>query len=150
MAENRTNREQEVRAKETRPETWKPASILPTPRPDDQYVYRWIRVSTMGNADNKNVSAKFREGWEPVRAEDFPELKGIVSDRNSEFEGNVEIGGLLLCRNSHERVKARRAYYGEMNRRQVESVEQNYLRENNPKMPVFADNKSRTTFGNGN
>lgn len=147
----RTKREQETRATEERPVSWKPPSLLPTPPEDEQYAYRWIRVASMGHSDNKNVSAKQREGWEPVRAQDYPEFsKGIVSDRKSEFEGNIEIGGLLLCRNSHENVKARRDYYGNLNRRQMESVEQNYLRENNPKMPVFSENKSRTTFGSGN
>lgn len=147
----RTKREQEERVADERQTSWRPASLLPTPPDaDGQYVYRWIRVSSMGNSDNKNTSAKFREGWVPVRAEDFPEFEGIVSDRNSEFKGNIEIGGLLLCRNSHENVKARREYYGNLNRRQIESVENNYLRESNPKMPMFSDQKSRTTFGTGN
>jgi len=147
----RTKREQETRSLEERVQSWKPSQLLPVPDDTEgDYVYRWIRVSSMGNADNKNVSSKFREGWEPVRAEDFPEFKGIVSDRNSEFKGNVEIGGLLLCRNSKERVKARRDHYGELNRRQVESVEQNFFRDNNPNMKKFSENKSRTTFGNGN
>lgn len=147
---DRTKREHETREVEKREETWRPANLLPTPDPDEQWVYRWIRVSSLGQADNKNASAKMREGWEPVRKEDFPEFNRIVSDRNSEFAGNIEIGGLLLCRNSKEKMDQRRKYYQDLNRRQMESVENNYLRESNPKMPVFSEQKSRTTFGNGN
>jgi hypothetical protein len=48
----------------------------------------------MGTADPSNTSAKLREGWEPVKAEDHPELMHM-SDPNSRFKGNIEIGGLL-------------------------------------------------------
>jgi hypothetical protein len=51
----------------------------------------------MGTADPSNTSAKFREGWEPVKAEDHPELMHHA-DPTSKFKGNIEIGGLLLCK----------------------------------------------------
>ena len=98
MAEERTKREAESRTAEERPsDSWLPASILPNPDPVDGWVFRWIRTSTLGKADNTNVSQKFREGWVPVKAEDHPELE-VMSDIDSRFEGNIEIGGLLLCK----------------------------------------------------
>jgi hypothetical protein len=69
--------------------------MLPDPEPRDGVEYRWVRTSIMGDADNKNVSSKFRNGWTPVKAEDHPELQ-VIPDHDSRFEGNVEVGGLLL------------------------------------------------------
>jgi hypothetical protein len=36
-----------------------------------------------------------REGWNHVKAEDYPEL-AVQSDVGSRFAGNIEVGGLLL------------------------------------------------------
>ena len=104
MAEQRTPREKESRTAEERPsDSWVPASILPNPKPVDGWVFRWIRTSTLGKADNTNVSQKFREGWIPVKAEDHPELE-VMSDIDSRFSGNLEIGGLLLCKAPKDNV----------------------------------------------
>ena len=69
MAEERINRDAESREVETRPsDSWLPASVLPTPAPQDGWVFRYIRTSTLGHADNTNVSQAFREGWVHVKA----------------------------------------------------------------------------------
>ena len=60
MAEQRTKRDAESREVETRPsDSWLPASVLPTPAPQDGWVFRYIRTSTLGHADNTNVSKRF-------------------------------------------------------------------------------------------
>jgi hypothetical protein len=122
--------------------------LLPTPLPQPGYVFRWVRVAMIGQSDTKNVSARIREGWEPVRSEDHPELQ-VMSDRDSRFPGCIEIGGLLLCKTAEENVTARRKYYEKRAAEQMVSVDNNYLRENNPLMPLFKERKTRTTFGSG-
>jgi len=87
----------------------------------------------MGNTDPTNVSARFREGWEPVKAEDHPELM------LAQTSGNVEIGGLALCKMPSEMVDQRNSYYQQINRDQMESVEQSYMRENDRRMPKFSE-----------
>ena len=83
MAEaSRTAREKETREAEKRETTWTPSALLPSPLPQPGYTFRWIRTSSFGVADNKNVSARIREGWEPVKASEHPELQ-IMSDRDS-------------------------------------------------------------------
>ena len=87
MADERAPREPrdlESRENETRATPWEPANLLPDPEPQDGWSFRWIRTSMIGSSDNTNVSKKFREGWEPVRAEDHPELQ-IMSDHKSEW-----------------------------------------------------------------
>ena len=154
MSDERAPREPrtlENRENEKREQSWEPASILPDPDPQDGGVFRWIRTSMVGNADNTNVSKRFREGWEPVRAEDHPELQ-IMSDHKSEWgaKGGIEVGGLLLCKAPQETVDQRRAYYKQHAESQMQAVDNNYMRENDPRMPVLApDRKTRVAFGGG-
>jgi hypothetical protein len=70
----RTPRGSEDREIVQRPESWENPSNLPSPNPQEGWVFRWIRTSLLGNTDNPNVSKKFREGWIPCKAEDHPEL----------------------------------------------------------------------------
>jgi hypothetical protein len=138
---NRDSRTLETRETSERKVTWKRANALPDPDPQEGVEFRWIRTSTLGQSDNTNVSAKFREGWEPVRLEDHPELK-IMPDVDSKFKGNVEVGGLLLCRNSKENMDARREFHRNATASQMAAVDNNYMRESDPRMPVLRPEKS--------
>jgi hypothetical protein len=148
--DERTDRSHDTREDFVREDdSWVPSSVLPTPDPQDGWIFRWIRTSVLGQADNTNVSKKFREGWIPVKADDHPELK-IMPDINSQFNGNLEVGGLLLCKAPAEKMRARTKHFEEVARRQMESVDSNYMRENDPRMPLLRPEKStRTTFGKG-
>jgi len=149
MSENRTRRDNETRDKQTRKRSWAPSELLPSPTAEDGYEYRWIRVSTQGQSDPTNVSSKLREGWEPVRAEDHPEIT-MVSVENDRFKDNVVMGGLMLCKAPAEMVDERNAYYNSQTESQMKSVDNNLMRENDPRMPLFNDRKSKVTFGQGN
>lgn len=147
MAENRTPRELVTREKTARA-VYVPPSTLPDPTPEPGYVYRWIATHMLGQADPTNVSRKLREGWEPVKAEDHPELMLAGNAKT----GNVEIGGLMLCKMLAEKAAARNQYYANQAQQQLDSVDNHYMRNNDPRMPLFADRKtsvSRGGFGNG-
>ena len=148
MADERTPRSHDSRAEDVREsnDSWIPSEILPTPDPQDGWVFRWVRTSAMGQSDNTNVSQKFRDGWSPVRAEDHPELK-VMSDVDSRFKGNVEVGGLLLCKIPEEEISKRAKYYRDMAQNQMDAVDNSFLREENPVMPLIKDRSSRTTYG---
>jgi len=150
MAEStRIPREFDSRAKAERPKKWLPPTMLPDPNPEPGYAFRWIRVSTLGTNDPGNISSKLREGWEPVKAEDHPELR-VMSDINSQFKGNIEVGGLLLCKAPTEKMKQREQHFAQIANQQMEGVDRNFLRENDPRMPLLnPERSSRTTFGRG-
>ena len=148
MVETRLARELESRTQTERPKSWQPASALPEPDKQPGYAYRWIRVSNLNVADPSNVSAKLREGWEPVKSEEQPKFHMMV-DPNSRFKNNIEVGGLLLCKIPEEFMVQRSEYYAKKNRDQIESVDNNFMRENNPKMPLFSERKSSSSFGKG-
>ncbi len=148
MAENRIDRELQAREKTVRKKSWQRPETLPSPTPEDGYSYRWIRVSTQGNTDATNVSSKMPEGWEPVKAADHPEIT-LVTIENERFADNVVIGGLLLCKAPVELVGERNEYYDAQTKSQMNAVDNNFMRENDPRMPLFNERKSKVTFGNG-
>jgi len=148
MAENRLARELESRDSAQRKQNWTPPQTLPTPNPQPGYVFRWIRTSMMGQADPTNTSAKLREGWEPVKAEDHPEMM-LQADPNSKFKGNIEIGGLLLCKAPEDLMKQREDYYTKQAQSQIQSVDNNFMRLNDERMPLFNERRSTTSFGKG-
>ena len=147
MAEARAPRDTETRDSEVRETPWKPAPLLPEPDPRPGLDHRWARASSRGVADNINVSQAFRDGWEPVLASDYPELQ-IISDRDSQYPDNVLVGGLLLCARPTEigeqfRELAERESHGQM-----EALDKNYFREQDPRMPLTkSERKTRVTFG---
>ena len=148
MAENRIKREEVTREKTARKAAWTRPEVLPSPNPEPGYVFRWIRVSTQGNVDATNVSSKLREGWEPVKASDHPEIT-LVSSENEKFKDNLIIGGLMLCKAPIEMVDERNTYYKDQSSAQMQSVDNSLMRENDPRMPLFNDRRSKVTFGNG-
>ena len=149
MATNRLDREVDNREFSERPKQWMPAELLPEPDKQAGYAYRWVRTSTLNTADPRNLSAKLREGWEPVALEEQPKFQLLV-DPNSRFKDNIEIGGLLLCKTPVEFVEQRNAYYAKQSQSQTEAVDNNLMRQSDPRMPLFKENKSSTSFGKGN
>ena len=148
MSNNKLTRELETRAVTERPKQWMPAELLPEPDIEAGFKYRWIRVATLNQADPRNLSSKLREGWEPVRIEEQPKFK-LLADPNSRFKDNIEIGGLLLCKTPVEFVEQRNAHYQQLTESQTNAVDNSLMRENDPRMPLFNERKSTTTFGKG-
>ena len=148
MANNHIDREQTTREKTTRKRAWQRPEVIPSPTPEPGYEFHWVRVSTLGRIDATNVSSKLREGWEPVRAEDHPEIT-MVTVEQEKFKNNIVIGGLMLCKAPKELVEDRNDYFDKQSRAQIISVDNNLMRENDPRMPLFNDRKTKVTFGDG-
>ena len=144
---DRTPRELQTREKTERKKTWQRSSALPTPEPKDGLHYRWIRTSLLGQTDNPNVSARFREGYEPVRAAEHPEMQ-LLPDLDSRFPDNIEIGGLMLCAIDKDIVDDRERKLREDSQKQMDAVDNSYLRQSDPRMPVLRpERNTRTSFG---
>ena len=144
----RVPRSVEKREVNERPKSWAPPTLLPDPKPEAGYVFRWIRLSTLNNADPTNISSKLREGWEPVRADSQPEMR-LYGNQGGRFPDGIEIGGLLLCKAPSEFMDQREAYYQKQAEAQMNSVDNNYMRDSDPRMPLFNDRKTKVTFGKG-
>jgi hypothetical protein len=148
MAENRKPRDLEDRIQAERPKQWQQAELLPEPDKDPDYAYRWIRVANLNAADPRNLSAKLREGWEPVALEEQPKFR-LLADPNSRYKDNIEIGGLLLCKTPIEFVAQRSAHFAKQTQAQTDAVDNSLMRQSDPRMPLFNERKSSTSFGKG-
>ena len=145
----RTPREQETRERAARPAIWKPPTTLPDPHPRPGLVHRWVRVSTLGTPDPGNVSASLQEGWEPVKAADYPELE-FRPDRDSRYPDCVEIGGLLLCAAPVALMKQRAEHYALMTQRQMRAVNDQLDRDGvagDPRIRRIGSHETTVSFG---
>jgi hypothetical protein len=131
-----------------RPKQWMPPKLLPDPTPEEGYAYRWIRIASLGKDDPTNYSSKLAEGWEPVKASDHPEIR-LFNAAGAKFPDSVEVGGLLLCKTPVEFTEQRDAYYRQQAEAQMQSVDNTFMRENDPRMPMFKERKSTVSFGKG-
>ena len=148
MAENRLTRELETRAVQERPKQWMLPEMLPEPDKQAGYNYRWIRVSTLNAADPRNLSAKLREGWEPVGIEEQPKFR-LLADPNSRYRDNIEIGGLLLCKTPSDFVDQRNQHFAKQTQAQTDAVDNSFMRQSDARMPLFQERKSSSSFGKG-
>jgi len=148
MASNKLTRELETREFSERPKQWMPPELLPEPDKQAGYAYRWIRTSTLNQADPRNLSAKMREGWVPVMLEEQPKFQLLV-DPNSRFKDNIEIAGLLLCKTPEEFVAQRNSHYQKQAENQMDAVDSSFMRQSDPRAPLFSERKSTTSFGKG-
>ena len=147
MTENtRTPRATQTREKESRRKPWAPPSHLDAPPAPDGYVHRWIRIAMRGEEDKTNVFSKLREGWEPVRADEYPDYQAPVID-DGKYAGVIGQGGLMLCRLPVETARERSEYYGLLTREQMQSVDQDLMKEQHPSMPIHQSRQSRVSFG---
>jgi hypothetical protein len=147
-AQNRLGRELENRATTNRQMAWRLPETLPSPDPRPDVTHRWVRTSMMGATDAANISSKLREGYEPVKAEDYPELM-MHATTEGRFKGNIEVGGLILCSIPTEFLRQREKYYADQNKAQMESVDNNFMRDNDPRMSKFSEKSTKVSFGSG-
>ena len=143
---DRKPRESATRETETRRKPWAPPSRLDAPEPPAGYVHRWIRTAMRGEDDKMNVNTKLREGWEPVRKDEYPNYEAPTIDEGR-YEGVIGQGGLMLCRIPVETAQERSAYYGLRTREQMVAVDQDLMKEQHPSMPISNNRQSRVSFG---
>jgi|TARA_A100001391_G_scaffold205422_1_gene206082 hypothetical protein len=143
----RISRESQTRQKEERPTEWKPPSTLEAPEPPVGYKHRWIRESVLEYDDRNNVHKRRREGYELVKAEEYPEFDAPVIDEGKNA-GVIGVGGLVLARIPEEIAEQRNKHYQNVAQNQMEAVDRDWMRENNPNMPKLAPQRSTSvTFG---
>jgi|TARA_B110000211_G_scaffold36457_1_gene36740 hypothetical protein len=143
---DRKPRESATRETETRRKPWAPPSRLAAPEAPAGYVHRWIRTAMRGEDDKMNVNTKLREGWEPVRKDEYPDYEAPTIDEGR-FEGVIGQGGLMLCRIPVETAQERSAYYGTRTREQMVAVDQDLMKDQHPSMPITNNRQSRVSFG---
>ena len=141
-------RSTESRNQTQRPQQWAPPELLPEPDKQPGYKYRWIRVTLGGQSDARNISTKIREGWEPVKVEEQPQYSLLVNGEGR-WKDCVQVGDVLLCKTPEEMAEQRNNHYLKQSEQQIKAVDNNLMRQNDPRMPLFKESSSSTTKGGG-
>ncbi|CAB4122710.1 hypothetical protein UFOVP28_33 [uncultured Caudovirales phage] len=134
-------RSEEERSQETRAKAWRPADQLPMPEEVAGWKYRWVRISTLGDGDTRNVSSARREGWEFVDATDMPDFAAMCDPSSS---GHIEFGGLALAKMPVEMWTSMRDYYQQKSDQQVEGVNNQLFDMEDKRMPIYRDHQTTT------
>jgi hypothetical protein len=142
----KTSRASSTREKEKKKTTWTPPNSLDAPPAPHGFRHRWIRTEVLGFDDTKNVAGKLREGWELVRADEYPGTEYPVMTEGK-YAGVIGVGGLVLARISEEIAQSREAYFKRQNMDRDEAVSNDLLKEQHPSMPINQDRQTRVTFG---
>ena len=144
--DKRTSRASQTREKQSKPKVWSPPSSLDAPPAPTGFRHRWVRAESLGFNDTKNVSGRIRQGYELVRADEYPDSDyPIVED--GKYAGVIGVGGLVLTRVPEEIAKQRQDYYAKQGMEQVQALDNDLMKEQHQSMPINIDRQSRVTFG---
>ena len=141
---DRTPRAKKTREKKAMRKPWAPPSMLDAPEAPPGYQFRWIREATRGIDDKSNMSKRIREGYEPVRAEDYPDFVAPTIDSGSNV-GIIGVGGLILAKVPVETASERNAYFKDQADSAMQGVDQNFMRESDARMPIKDSDIQRTS-----
>ena len=142
----KTSRASQTRVKEELKKVWTPPNSLDAPPAPTGYRHHWIRESILGQLDTKNVASSLREGFELVRADEYPESK-YPEMTEGRYAGIIAVGGLLLARIPEEIAIQIDAYYKKQNEAKEEAVDNNLMKEQHPSMRFSKESNTRVTFG---
>ena len=145
---DRTARASETRVKAERKKSWVRPSDLDAPPAPPGYQHRWIRKEAGGQDDSKNVAGKLREGYELVRAEEYPDFV-VPSIQNGIHAGVIGVGDVMLARIPEEIAEERRAYYNQRTSDQLQAVDNDLMKSNahSTMKVVKPERQSRISFG---
>ena len=144
---SRQTRTEVTRGKEARRTPWKPPSTLDAPPAPEGFKHRWIRTSVMGFDDVKNLSARIREGFDLVRADEYPDFEAPTI-QDGKHAGVIGVGGLVLARFPLESLQERQDWFKQKTSDQMDAVDNDMMREQHPSMPILKpERQSRVTFG---
>ena len=142
----KTSRASQTRAKAESKKVWTPPNSLDAPPAPTGYRHQWIRAEVLGQQDTKNVAASLREGWELVRADEYPDAS-YPQLKDGKYAGVIGVGGLVLARIPEEVAKAREDYFAKQTKDRDDAVNNDLMKEQHSSMPINAERQSRVTFG---
>ena len=144
----RTSRAKATRENTSKRKPWSPPSRLEAPPAPEGFKHRWLRAEVRGFEDRQNISARLREGYELVRADEYPDFEAPIID-SGRFEGVFGVGGLVLARIPLETVEERTDYFRQKSSDLMDAVAHDMMRENSHSSMTISkpDRQSRVTFG---
>ena len=141
-----TSRASQTRSKKEKPKVWSPPNSLDAPPAPKGFRHQWIRAESMGYQDTKNVAASLREGYELVRADEYPD-QDYPQMSEGKYAGVIGVGGLLLARIPEEIALQIDEYYKQRTRDKEEAINNDLMKERQAGMKFNSESSSSVTFG---
>ena len=141
-----TSRASQTRSKSEKPKVWSPPNSLDAPPAPKGFRHQWIRAESMGYQDTKNVAASLREGYELVRADEYPD-QDYPQMSEGKYAGVIGVGGLLLARIPEEIALQIDEYYKQRTRDKEEAINNDLMKERQAGMKFGNESTSSVTFG---
>ena len=141
-----TSRASQTRSKAEAKKIWTPPNSLDAPPAPKGFRHQWIRAETMGYQDTKNVAASLREGYELVRADEYPD-QDYPQMSEGKYAGVIGVGGLLLARIPEEIALQIDEYYKQRTRDKEEAINNDLMKERQAGMKFNSESSSSVTFG---
>jgi len=142
----KTSRASQTRSKTESKKVWTPPTSLDAPPAPKGYRHQWIRAEILGHQDTSNIARNLREGYELVRADEYPD-QDFPSMNEGRYAGMIGVGGLLLARIPEEIALQIDEYYAKQTQNKEEAVNNNLLKEQHPSMRFSKEADTRVTFG---
>ena len=142
----KTSRASQIRSKTESKKVWTPPTSLDAPPAPKGYRHQWIRAEILGHQDTSNIARNLREGYELVRADEYPD-QDFPSMNEGRYAGMIGVGGLLLARIPEEIALQIDEYYKKQTQNKEEAVNNNLLKEQHPSMRFSKEADTRVTFG---
>ncbi len=142
----KTSRASQTRVKEQKKTTWTPPSNLDAPPAPAGFRHRWLRAELLGQDDSRNIASRLREGFEFVRADEYPE-QNFPTAKEGKYAGVIGVGGLVLARIPEEIARQREDYFKKQTKDRDDAVKNDVLKEQHPSMPINSERQTRVTFG---
>ena len=142
----KTSRASQTRSKTESKKVWTPPTSLDAPPAPKGFRHQWIRAEILGHQDTSNIARNLREGYELVRADEYPE-QDFPSMNEGRYAGMIGVGGLLLARIPEEIALQIDEYYAKQTQNKEEAVNNNLLKEQHPSMRFSKEADTRVTFG---
>ena len=142
----KTSRASQTRTKAEAKKVWTPPNSLDAPPAPKGFRHQWIRAESMGYQDTKNVAASLREGYELVRADEYPD-QDYPQMSEGKYAGVIGVGGLLLARIPEEIALQIDEYYKQRTRDKEEAINNDLMKERQAGMKFNSESSSSVTFG---
>ena len=142
----KTSRASQTREKTSHKKVWTPPNSLDAPPAPKGFRHQWIRAESMGYQDTKNVAASLREGYELVRADEYPD-QDYPQMSEGKYAGVIGVGGLLLARIPEEIALQIDEYYKQRTRDKEEAINNDLMKERQAGMKFNSESSSSVTFG---
>ncbi len=142
----KTSRASQTRAKTEAKKVWTPPTSLDAPPAPKGFRHQWIRAEILGHQDTSNIARNLREGYELVRADEYPD-QDFPSMNEGRYAGMIGVGGLLLARIPEEIALQIDEYYKQKTRDKEEAINNDLMKERQAGMKFNNDSSSSVTFG---